>query len=188
MSDPAGRTFDAPSENSNGTGEPSVCPECSEEFSGVMAKARLGSHRWNSHQVKSAVAPRKTRRYAEPKTGRAPTKNQVANEIEAAMLFWYTMAGDFVSARDPVCGGKLKEIAPGAARSWAELSKTNEAVREFLSSSAGASGWLGIVVVHMPLIATLMGHHVTPAVERRRSAVEEARAQAEAEAALVTVS
>ena len=48
------------------------------------------------------------------------------------MFATYAMVGQVIATRDPVCGGAIMEAAPGIAKSWVELAKSNESIRRFI--------------------------------------------------------
>ena len=174
MADDEGGHFEQPEEH--GSSATKDCPECGESFEGGFGAARLAKHRKKAH----GVAPQgKPRQRSTPASTKPPTRAQELRDAEAAMFATYAMVGQVIATRDPVCGGAIMEAAPGIAKSWVELAKSNESIRRFIMGVTGPAGWMGVIIAHAPILFAFQAHHVAPALERRQREAEEAAADYE---------
>lgn len=91
---------------------------------------------------------------------------EIAPTIQGLLL----MAGKTWEIRDPVCGGKLVEIAPDVAREIAATIDVNEKAAKFFNDTIGNPGMMRLLITVLPLITTVGAHHVAPAIAARRAA------------------
>src|SRR5205085_7843137 len=103
MPDEEGGQFEQPDETSRGTKE---CPECGASFEDTFTgKMAWGRHRRKEHGVEGAGREKKARTRSAPASTKAPTRAQELRDAEAAVFATYTMMGQVIATRDPVCGG-----------------------------------------------------------------------------------
>lgn len=157
-----------------------TCPECGESFEGAMAAMRLGQHRRREHGVTGAGAHKKKTPGSAPSSSSSTPRQRTSPkarapkfDYEGTMLAWYTMAGQMLAMRDPMCGEAVQMAAPGAAKAWGEMAKHHPGVRRFIETGTEAGGWLGLFMAHAPIVMAITEHHVRPALERRRGLLEE---------------
>lgn len=168
------------------------CPYCDHTAEGALRKAWMGRHKKENHPeefaaekaakdsgtatVRTPIGRSRARSSTRTKSDRQPrgSANAAMRDVHDNVVLFYRMGGSVLAFRDPICGQAVQSAADNAARAWVELAKSNQAVRKFWSGGGGATGWLELTMAHLPILLAVQGHHVMPALERRRAAREAA--------------
>lgn len=102
------------------------------------------------------------------------------SEVKASVQATYMLIGGIWSMRDQQCGPVVTMIADDASTAWAEAAKQNPKLKEWILQATSATGWINLLVAHLPLIVAVKAHHIDTFVEQQRQRQEEQLAEEEA--------
>lgn len=94
------------------------------------------------------------------------------SEVKASVQATYMLIGGIWSMRDQQCGPVVTMIANDASDAWAEAAKQNPRLKEWILQATSATGWVNLLVAHLPLIVAIKAHHIDTFVEQRRAEQE----------------
>ncbi len=107
--------------------------------------------------------PKKTD--APPTTPTSRTKStprkSVDDTLREEILMMYQFFGSILSMKDPYCGSAIMAQAEVCADAWMVLAKQNPKLKKVLKSAAAPSGYIGIALVHAPILISVYSHHLT---------------------------
>lgn len=143
------------------------CPVCGNSY--VDVEGHVARQHPDEYEAMTAVPGEDDfTRLMEADTSPASIPIPTDTSLKTELTVVYSLLGDLLSMKDPVCGPTIKRQAEALAIAWDNWATKDPKVKAVLTKVLGhATGGASVVVAHLPIAMVIMQHH-GPAAQRRR--------------------